>query len=255
MEIAWGFLGIVVVIALWVGFFGTLIGKILSYLSLFFMVRFILGINEDNRNHPRSTAKIIGYCLAAVLFVTLAVDEIRDHKHSCAGSYNADISTSGKPTNNAFAQGTVNINENNRGEVCSSWVASKACKEYETCLGNPLYSIFLFLFIAGVCVTGTLFLVELRKNKVGNGDDTADVPRNISSESLGSSTSQEKTTSELLDAIKPRIPTLTVKELARETGKTERGIRAYLTRRGITAKDYDGASKKAKAMGSIKPDE
>ena len=257
MEIAWGFLGIVVVIALWVGFFGTLIGKIVSYLSLFFIVRFILGINEDNRSHPRSTAKIIGYCLAAVLCVALAVNEIRDHKHSCAGSYNADVSTSGKPTDNAFAQGTVNINENNRSEVCSSWVASKACKEYDTCLGNPLYSIFLFLFIAGACVTGTLFLVELRKSKASNGVEQTGAPNNINNvDAVGRTASTlEKTTSELLDEIKPRIPTMTVAELAKETGKTERGIRAHLTRHGINAKDYDGAAKKAKAMGSIKQGE
>lgn len=48
---------------------------------------------------------------------------------------------------------------------------------------------------------------------------------------------------------------MTVAELAKEIGKTERGIRAHLTRHRINAKDYDGAAKKAKAMGSIKQGE
>lgn len=255
MEIAWGFLGLVVVIALWVGFFGTIIGKVVSYLSLFFIVTFILKLNEDNSGQ-RSTTKLIGYCLAAVLCGVLAVNEIRDHKHSCAGSYNADISTSGKPTNNPFAQGTVNLNEKNSSDVCSSWVASKACEEYATCLSNPLYSIYLFLFVAGMCVTGALFFVELRKNKIGSSVEQADGPHSVSTGgTIGTVSSQEKTTSELLDAIRSRIASMTVAELAKETGKTERGIRTYLTRHGINAKDYDGASKKAKAMGSIKPGE
>jgi len=39
---------------------------------------------------------------------------------------------------------------------------------------------------------------------------------------------------------------LTVAEIAEKTEKSERGIKTMLTRRGLTAKDYDGAKKKAK---------
>ena len=42
------------------------------------------------------------------------------------------------------------------------------------------------------------------------------------------------------------VANLTVAELAAKTGKTERGIKSSLTRNGISAKDYDGAAKKAK---------
>ena len=40
---------------------------------------------------------------------------------------------------------------------------------------------------------------------------------------------------------------LTVAEIAEKTGKTERGVKTMLTRRGVTAKDYDGAAKAKKA--------
>lgn len=39
----------------------------------------------------------------------------------------------------------------------------------------------------------------------------------------------------------------TVESLAEKLGKTPRGVRTMLTRRGITISDYDGAAKKAKA--------
>jgi hypothetical protein len=43
------------------------------------------------------------------------------------------------------------------------------------------------------------------------------------------------------------IANLTVEEIAKQTGKTDRGIRTTLTKRGLVAKDYDGAAKKIKA--------
>lgn len=39
---------------------------------------------------------------------------------------------------------------------------------------------------------------------------------------------------------------VTVAEIAEKLGKTERGVKTMLTRRGVTAKDYDGAAKAAK---------
>ncbi len=42
------------------------------------------------------------------------------------------------------------------------------------------------------------------------------------------------------------IVEMTVEEIAEKVGKTPRGIRSMLSRRGITAADYDGAAKKAK---------
>lgn len=39
---------------------------------------------------------------------------------------------------------------------------------------------------------------------------------------------------------------LTVAQIAEKSGKTERGIKTLLTRRGLVASDYDGAGKKAK---------
>ncbi len=42
------------------------------------------------------------------------------------------------------------------------------------------------------------------------------------------------------------ITKLTVADIAAKTGKTERGIKTTLTRRGLVAADYNGAAKKAK---------
>jgi hypothetical protein len=39
---------------------------------------------------------------------------------------------------------------------------------------------------------------------------------------------------------------LTVAEIAEKTGKTERGVKSMLSRRGLVAKDYDGAAKRTK---------
>jgi hypothetical protein len=42
---------------------------------------------------------------------------------------------------------------------------------------------------------------------------------------------------------------MTVAQIATAVGKTERGIRTLLTRRGINVSDYAGSDKKAKAEG------
>lgn len=44
------------------------------------------------------------------------------------------------------------------------------------------------------------------------------------------------------------ISTMTIAEIAECTGKTERGIKTTLTRRGISVADYNGAAKQAKAQ-------
>jgi hypothetical protein len=40
---------------------------------------------------------------------------------------------------------------------------------------------------------------------------------------------------------------MTVDAIAESIGKTARGVKTMLTRRGLTAADYDGAAKKEKA--------
>ena len=43
------------------------------------------------------------------------------------------------------------------------------------------------------------------------------------------------------------VTDMTVEAIAEEIGKTTRGVKTMLTRRGLTAADYDGAAKAAKA--------
>jgi len=50
-----------------------------------------------------------------------------------------------------------------------------------------------------------------------------------------------------LAAIADNLSDMTVEEIAEEIGKTPRGVKTMLTRRGLTAADYDGAAKKEKA--------
>ena len=45
------------------------------------------------------------------------------------------------------------------------------------------------------------------------------------------------------------ISAMTVEEIAEAIGKTARGVKTMLTRRGLIAEDYDGAAKKEKAAG------
>ena len=45
------------------------------------------------------------------------------------------------------------------------------------------------------------------------------------------------------------ISAMTVEEIAEAIGKTARGVKTMLTRRGLVAEDYDGAAKKEKAAG------
>jgi hypothetical protein len=40
---------------------------------------------------------------------------------------------------------------------------------------------------------------------------------------------------------------MSVAQIAEKIGKTERGVKTMLTRRGLKAADYDGAAKKEKA--------
>ena len=59
--------------------------------------------------------------------------------------------------------------------------------------------------------------------------------------------SHAKDNTDAIEALGAKISGMTVAEIATAVDKTERGIRTLLTRRGITVKDHDGASKKAKA--------
>jgi len=43
------------------------------------------------------------------------------------------------------------------------------------------------------------------------------------------------------------VASMTVEEIAEQVGKTARGVKTMLTRRGLVAADYDGAAKKEKA--------
>ena len=45
------------------------------------------------------------------------------------------------------------------------------------------------------------------------------------------------------------VSSMTVEEIAEAIGKTARGVKTMLTRRGLIAEDYDGAAKKEKAAG------
>lgn len=45
------------------------------------------------------------------------------------------------------------------------------------------------------------------------------------------------------------VAAMTVEQIAETIGKTARGVKTMLTRRGLVASDYDGASKKEKAQG------
>ncbi len=42
-----------------------------------------------------------------------------------------------------------------------------------------------------------------------------------------------------------------IPSIAESIGKTPRGVKTMLTRRGLTAADYDGAAKSAKASASV----
>lgn len=57
-----------------------------------------------------------------------------------------------------------------------------------------------------------------------------------------------------VDALGDKIATMTVAEIAASAGKTERGIRTLLTRRGIKVADYDGLQKRQKADGKAAVD-
>jgi hypothetical protein len=46
------------------------------------------------------------------------------------------------------------------------------------------------------------------------------------------------------------IDTLSVEQIADNIGKTVRGVKTMLTRRGLTCADYDGAARKEKANNS-----
>lgn len=56
-----------------------------------------------------------------------------------------------------------------------------------------------------------------------------------------------RTTEDPLTQLEGEIADLTVAEIAKKLEKTERGVKAMLTRRGITCADYDGEAKRNKA--------
>lgn len=58
--------------------------------------------------------------------------------------------------------------------------------------------------------------------------------------------SHAKVSADPVDSLGSKLATMTVAEIAQATGKTERGLRTLLTRRGLKVADYDGAKKKEK---------
>lgn len=65
--------------------------------------------------------------------------------------------------------------------------------------------------------------------------------------------SKAKVTVDPVDALGD-ISAMRVADIAEATGKTERGIKTILTRRGIKVADYDGEKKKSKAQGKAEAD-
>lgn len=63
----------------------------------------------------------------------------------------------------------------------------------------------------------------------------------------GQKESHAKDTVDPVEALGDSIATMTVAQIVEKTGKTDRGVKTLLTRRGIKVADYDGAAKKAKA--------
>lgn len=63
----------------------------------------------------------------------------------------------------------------------------------------------------------------------------------------GQKESHAKDSVDAVDALGADIATMTVAQIVEATGKTDRGVKTLLTRRGIKVADYDGAAKKAKA--------
>lgn len=61
--------------------------------------------------------------------------------------------------------------------------------------------------------------------------------------------SKAKTVVDPITSLGEDIAGMTVEQIAAATGKTERGIKTSLTRRGITVVDHDGQKKRAKAEG------
>lgn len=61
--------------------------------------------------------------------------------------------------------------------------------------------------------------------------------------------SKAKVTVDPLDALGDGITAMRVADIAAAIGKTERGVKTSLTRRGISVADYDGAKKHEKARG------
>ena len=58
--------------------------------------------------------------------------------------------------------------------------------------------------------------------------------------------SNAKTVSDPVSDLGDSIATMTVAQIAEATGKSERGIKSTLSRRGITCADYDGAARREK---------
>lgn len=59
--------------------------------------------------------------------------------------------------------------------------------------------------------------------------------------------SHAKVQDDAVELLGEKIAEMTVEQIAAEAGKTPRGVRTLLTRRGLVCADYDGAAKKAKA--------
>jgi hypothetical protein len=54
-----------------------------------------------------------------------------------------------------------------------------------------------------------------------------------------------------VEEILAKLPTMKIAEIAETLGKTDRGVKTMLTRRGLTCVDYDGAAKKAKKAEAV----
>lgn len=66
-------------------------------------------------------------------------------------------------------------------------------------------------------------------------------------EALPKQRDKKPATVDAFEELGDKIPEMTVEELVEATGKTARGVKTILTRRKLTAKDYDGAKRAAKA--------
>ena len=235
------------------------IGKVALFVAAAAIAYMIATIPRDSPKVQLTKLLVSAAITAALLLATYFQ---ATSSSACDGYYLSRFSS--QQPFGGTPQSSTTITYSTASEICQFNGFRDACRSYQKCQESWMGGSFLTLLIMlSIVALGITMGYRPRRDSI-NRHSGQNAPEDESTEALAHSTARRIPRSTLptdaapkarpksdfpvvLEPYRESLSKMTLSELAQATSRTERGLRALLTRHGITCKNYDGAAAQEKA--------